>query len=203
MIATDGGGARRAGRALATTLALVLVACSSGGSSASPSSSPSDVKTVGSQEYIDGLCTAMSGWLQSIQDGNDQLQTDIQTIKSPAEAKDVIVAYLDDVVTASEQLVTEVEGLGVPDVDGGEEAGSSIVDVLTGVRDTMADARDQIDALDTSDPQAMVQALQQVATDLNSATGELIGPLARMSIPELEQAYADSSACDPLKSAGE
>lgn len=161
------------------------------------------VAVVAPDSFVDGLCTAMGDWVDVLQGGNDQLQQELGGITSADQAIDLLVAYLDDTVEATDELIAEVEALGAPDVEGGEEARQAFLDTFEGVREALADAADEVRGLDTSDPEALAQALTTLSSDLTAATGDLVGPLARTSIPEFEQAYEDTASCDAVKSLGE
>lgn len=188
-------------------VALVAVACNGssgeGGPSPTPASEPTgSTEVVSSASFVDGLCTAMGDWIAVLQGGNADLQQSL-TGASPEEVLEVLGGYLDSTVAATDELIADVEALGSPDVDGGEEARDAIIEAFQGVRTALADAADEVAGLDAADPQALAEALTQVSSDLTSATGDLVGPLARTPIPELEQAYADSEACNVVKSLGE
>lgn len=188
-------------------VALVAVACNGSPGEGEPSPTPAPEPTastgvVSSDSFVDGLCTAMGDWIGVLQGGNADLQQSL-TGASPEEVLEVLGGYLDSTVAATDELIADVEALGSPDVDGGEEARDAIIEAFQGVRTALADAADEVAGLDAADPQALAEALTQVSSDLTSATGDLVGPLARTPIPELEQAYADSEACNVVKSLGE
>jgi hypothetical protein len=190
-------------------VALVATACSGASEEPQPTAPVSSPETTGSVEavaagtFVDGLCTAMGDWVGVLQGGNTQLQQDLTGITSADQAIDLLVAYLDSTVEATDELISQVESLGTPDVEGGEEARQAFIDTFGGVRDALADAADEVRGMDTSDPEALAQALTTLSSDLTAATGDLVGPLARTSIPEFEQAYEDTASCDAVKSLGE
>jgi hypothetical protein len=190
-------------------VALLATACNGASEEAGPTAPVTTPEPTGGGEvvapdsFVDGLCTAMGDWVGVLQGGNEQLQQDLGGITSADQAIDLLVGYLDSTVEATEALISEVESLGAPDVEGGEEARQAFLDTFEGVREALADAADEVRGLDTSDPQALTEALTTLSSDLTAATGELVGPLARTSIPELEQAYEDTASCDVIKGLGE
>ena len=189
-------------------VALAAAACNGSPEETEPPSPTTSASATGNEAvpsgtFVDGMCTAMGTWIDVLQGGNDELQQDLAGITSAEQAIELLVGYLDRTVEATDELIADVEALGPPDVDGGEDAQASILETFEGVRTALADAADEVRGLDTSDPQALADALTTLSSDLTDATGELVGPLARTTIPELEQAYADSQACDVIKSLGE
>jgi len=198
--------------ALIVGAALTLAACNGGpeppadtggaGGGGTTGAEPAPTTTE-PQAYVDGMCAAMTVWVDALQGGNEDLQGALAGIGSPGEAVDLLEAYLRETVEATDTLIADVEALGAPDVEGGEEAAGAVIEAFEGVRTALAGAADEVAGLDTSDPQALTDALLNLSTELTQASGDVVGPLARTPIPELEQAYADSAVCNPVKSLGE
>ena len=91
-----------------------LIAAGCGGSSDSTSTDASPTS-----EWADGLCSAINTWTASISSIGD-------TIKSGDISKDSLTSAVDDAKSATETLTSDLEGLGKPDTEAGQEAKDSI-----------------------------------------------------------------------------
>jgi hypothetical protein len=173
---------------------LVTGACSGdGGGGTEPN-------TVTATEYATGVCGAVAGWVDDIQGLNEDLQGSLDPNDLDA-LKGVMVGFLDDVVTATDSAISEVEAVGVPDVEDGEAAAET---VLTALRDSKAvfeDARDRVDGLSTADPAAFSEELQALGTDLQTSMSGIGGQLDQFASPELKEAANDVPACDQVAAA--
>jgi hypothetical protein len=175
---------------------LVAGACSGtdgGGDGAEPD-------TVSATEYATGVCGAIGGWVDDIQGLNADLQASLDPNDIDA-LKDVMVDFLDDVVTATDSAISEVEAVGVPDVEDGQAAAET---VLTALRDSKAvfeDARDRVEGLSTADPAAFGEELQTLGTDLQTSMSGIGGQLDQFASPELDEAANDVPECDEVAAA--
>ena len=169
---------------------LVTGACSGGGGG----------DTVSATEYATGVCGAVAGWVDDIQALNEDLQASLDP--SDFEAlKDAMVGFLDDVVTATDSAIDEVETVGVPDVEDGEAAAEAVLTALRDSRAIFEDARDRVEGLSTADPAAFGEELQTLGTDLQTSMSEIGGELDQFASPELDEAAQDVPECDEVASA--
>jgi hypothetical protein len=176
---------------------LVAGACSGTDGGAGDGAEPD---TVSATEYATGVCGAIGGWVDDIQGLNADLQASLDPNDIDA-LKDVMVDFLDDVVTATDSAISEVEAVGVPDVEDGEAASET---VLTALRDSKAifeDARDRVEELSTADPAAFGEELQTLGTDLQTSMSGIGSELDQFASPELDEAANDVPACDEVSSA--
>ena len=133
-------------------------------------------------EYATGVCGAVGGWVDDIQTLNADLQASLDPNDIDA-LKDVMVDFLDDVVTATDSAISDVEAVGVPDVEDGETAAET---VLTALRDSKAvfeDARDRVEGLSTADPAAFGEELQTLGTDLQTSMSGIGGSSISSHLP--------------------
>ena len=115
-------------------------------------------------DYASDICTAFTDWTKAIQDRQTELQEGLQPGASPQEGKDALEGFLDDAVTASDQLVEDVEAAGTPDTDNGEEAADALQQAATEARDKLAEAQENVADLPTDSPQAFSDAAASSAT---------------------------------------
>ena len=186
--------------AMALLLALsLLAACSSGdgggGGSSGGNDGSADTATAPA-DYAEGLCTAIADFQTDLDRQSAELQDALgQGTPSPADMKDTLVTFVSGLSDRTHKLIDEVEALGTPDVENGEEVRST----LTGAFETVVAAFDQaeadIEALPTDDPAALVQGFTDVGTKLQEAGTEISTSFGDIQSPELDEAAADVEAC--------
>jgi hypothetical protein len=177
---------------------LVLGACS--GDDGGGTDGEVDTDTVSATEYATGVCGAIAGWVDDIQGLNQDLQTNLDP--SSIEAlKDAMVGFLEDVTTATDSVIDEVEAVGIPDVEDGEAAADA---VLSALRDSLAvfeDARDRVQGLSTDDPAAFAEELQTLGTDIGTSMSGIGGELDQFASPELDEVAKDIPECQEVAAA--
>jgi hypothetical protein len=156
--------------------------------------------TVSATEYATGICGAIAGWADDIQALNEDLQASLDPNDLDA-LQDVMVDFLDDVVTATDSAISEVEAVGVPDVEGGQAAAGAVLTALRDSKTIFEDARDRVDGLSTADPAAFGEELQTLGTDLQTSMSGIGGQLDQFASPELDEAADDVAECDEVAAA--
>ena len=192
-------------RAITSVLALLLAlsllaACSSGddgggGGSGGGDGGSADAATAPA-DYAEGLCTAINDFQTDLDRQSAELQDALsQGTPSPADMKDTLVTFVSELSDRTHERIDDVEALGTPDVENGEEVRST----LTGAFETVAAAFDEaeadIDAISTDDPAALVQGFTDVGTKLQEAVTEISTSFGDIQSPELVEAAADVEAC--------
>jgi hypothetical protein len=189
-------------RSFAALVSVVaLAACSSdadeggdvGETTTSAAAAPADAGA-----YADTVCGALSDWMASIEEGNASLQDSLGDEVDLENVKQGLLDFLDDTIANTEELVGTIEDAGVPDVDNGEQIHDEIVSLLGRAQTAFEDARDTVDALDASDPQALGQGLQELGTSLQSAFDDVQNPLENTDSTELNEAFESNEACTSL-----
>jgi hypothetical protein len=183
--------------AMLLPMAVLVAGACSGDGGEGPGAEPD---TVSATEYTTGVCGAVAGWVDDIQGLNEDLQASLDPNDLDA-LKDVMVDFLDGVVTATDSVITEVEGVGVPDVDNGEAAAETVITALRDSKAIFEDARDRVDGLSTADPAAFGEELQALGTDLQTSMSEIGGELEQFASPELDEAANDVPECDEVSAA--
>ena len=111
--------------------ALALVAAGCGGSDEAPTASPTD-------EWADGFCTAITTWTDSIQSVTEQF-TDLSSF-----SQDGLENAANDVKSATDELVTDLKGLGTPDTESGEAVKDSIDELSSTVESEVTTIEDTV-----------------------------------------------------------
>jgi len=146
-------------------------------------------------DYASDICTAFTDWTQAIQDRQTELQEGLKPGASPEEGKNALQGFLDDAVSASDQLVEDVEAAGTPDTDNGEEAADALQAAAEGARDQLAEAQENVADLPTDSPQAFGQAADEFGNDVRSALEGVGDGLQDIDTPELDEAIDQEEAC--------
>ena len=169
----------------AVVAAAAVLAAGCGGSS--------DSDTSATSEWASGLCSAISDWTSSI----SSIGT---TLKGGNLSQDSLTSAVDDAKSATEKLTSDLDGLGKPDTEAGQQAKDSI-DQLSS--DLKADVTKIQDALDGASGIAGIIAAIPVITSTLSTMGtqvsSTISGLESLDAKgELEDAFSGSSSCTEL-----
>jgi hypothetical protein len=189
----------RSTRSFLMVLAAVAFATASCSSSSNDGEGDSgETTTTDAATYIDGVCTSLSDWKTGLDDDNLALQTALDGTPTPEESKTALVDFLTTTVDGTKAMVSDIEALGVPDVDGGDEIASTLSTELGKVTTLFEGVLDDVENLSTDDPQAMVTALGELGTTISDGSAGIGTALGDLDAPELEEAAQDSEACQAL-----
>jgi hypothetical protein len=143
------------------------------------------------QAWADDVCTRINTWGQELRD--------IATGGSVAE----IQQALDQAVTATDDLVTDLQEIGPPETESGAEA-KAAVDELAGSTKERVD-RVRAEAEDAEGSSDLLQLAASVATELDAAQQEARATFDQVSdldpSGELREGIESSEACDELRAA--
>lgn len=155
------------------------------------------------REYASSVCTAIDSWLEQVKDRSARLQEESQRIEGDLEqGKSLIVGYLDDAISYSDQLVEEVEAADKPDLDHGEAIAGEVRTAVERARTAFVDAREEADSLSTDDPEAFRRQAREIGQTLgrqgDAIEEALEGVSDRYGANELDQAFSNEDACRDL-----
>lgn len=122
----------------------------------------------------------------------------------PSADPETLVAGISDYLgQAGAAADTALEGLaavGPSPVEGGDEVVAGLTSTLTAFRSNFLDAQSRIDAIDASDPSALITELPAAIAPLEQLA-DLSGPTAELeSTPELQAAAAQAPNCKKVES---
>ena len=146
-------------------------------------------------DFASDICTAFTDWTGSIQERQSELQEGLDPKSSPEEGKEALQGFLDEAVTASDQLVEDVEGAGTPDTENGEEAADALQSAAENARDKLEEARENADDLPTDSPEAFGEAADEFGNEVRAALEGVGDGLEEIETPELDKAIDEESAC--------
>jgi hypothetical protein len=171
-----------------TVVALALIAAGCGGSD----SSDEDPTAA----WASGFCAAVTGW-------TDELETVTSSFSDTSNlSQDGLQSAADDVKGATSQLVDDLEALGAPETEGGEEIQSSIDSLSTTLETEAANIEEAVQGISgiTGIPSAVTTITTSLSamgtafsTTLNTIDGADVGD-------ELQTALEDSPECADISS---
>ncbi len=175
-----------AARVLVLGLLAVSLAAGCGGDGGGSGSSAT--------EWADDVCSSIVTWTGSISSAADSLR------EEPTEDK--LRTAVEDVKSATNDFVDEVQALGPPDTDAGEQAQES----LEALADDLEESTETIDKAleDASGPSETLEALTVVTGALSTMGSRLSTTFTELEEldagGELEDAFEEADSCDELTS---
>ena len=179
--------------AAVAALALFVGACG-GGDDAGDDDGGGGGDTVSAESYAADICTAVGDWVTAIQEG----ASEITTSADASSGVEVLQSFLEDAVTETEALISDVEDAGAPDVDGGEEFADQLRGAFDEAKTVLEDARDQAADLPTDDPAAFSTAAADLGTSVQEALGTVGSELSEPSDESLATAFEEEEACTSI-----
>jgi len=180
---------RSRSRALALALGVAAVAAGCGGGSSG----------VSAAAYVRSVCNAIYPFERNVVVRESELALSLSAIKTPSEGKSVLQAYITGVAKDTDTALAKLESSGSPDVSGGKQISSAIVQAFTRVGTAMHAALQKADALPTTSQAAFTQGVRSLVASLNSIRG--ISQQLQSSplkSPELVKAAGKEPACKNL-----
>lgn len=184
------------------TAALVLSACggkSDGSGSGSTGSTGSNGGKVSASAFAGTVCGAILQWQGDIQSRSDDLTNQLGDSPDPAKGKQVLGDFIDGIITDTDEVLTKLQGAGVPDVDGGSAASNALVTAFQQVKESLQHVRESVEALPTDDPTAFQQAAGSLSTEISSSFDAIATSLQSVQVPALDDAFNSESSCQSVQ----
>lgn len=175
--------------AAATLATAALLAAGCGGSDGESSSSDASPAS----EWADGLCSAISTWTSSIASIGD-------SIKGGDISRESLTGAVDDAKSATETFTSDLDSLGRPDTDAGQQAKESIDQLSSELKDEVATIEEELDgASGITGIIAAIPAITTALSNMGTQVGTAISGLESVDAKgELESAFENASSCDEL-----
>lgn len=191
---------RSLNRIPAIVLALVLLAaCSSdgsGGADGGVTSAEAPAEAAAPDAYMEGLCAAIVSYQGDLEAESTSLQDEFSGgTPTPEETKDVLVSFLGTMSDRTQQLIDDVEALGTPDVENGEQVKTAFVGAFQQVVDLFDSAKSDVEKLSTDDPAALAEGFATAATKLQEAGADIGASFNDLSSEELDAAAQEAASC--------
>jgi len=179
---------------IALGLVGLLVGC---GKSASPAASGPTGKSAST--YVSAMCSSLMTWGQAFKTEAGNLESKVRAAPTLADKKQVFVDFTETLTTTTDTLIGQIQGLGVPAVDGGAAVESQLVTAFQRARETLAAAHDKAEALPTDD----VNAFKKQVTDIGNSIGSLgdaFSSVGNMKNDALDKAFSSDPTCGQMNS---
>ncbi|KXK59590.1 hypothetical protein E1091_07295 [Micromonospora fluostatini] len=141
------------------------------------------------------VCEALAPWRAEISKLTSSTQQQMTAQTTPAQAKENLVRLFAGAAEASETARRKVAEAGVPRADQGEEVSTGFRASLGKVRDAYGRARDTIDGLSTSEPEAFYEGVRSAVATLNEEYDASALDTSRLHSTELKQAFDEVPEC--------
>ena len=152
-------------------------------------------------EWADSVCTDLATWRSSI--------TSIADAGGGTLTPESLGDKLDEANSATQTLVAELKDLGTPDLESSDELKQELDSAANGLEASFDALRqDAQDAADADSPADFVKALAALAPQFQTlldSTSSTVDDLENANVAadskaELQQAFADASSCQQLRS---
>ena len=151
------------------------------------------------EDWADSVCTSLSDWRDSI--------TSLADVSGEPLTADSLREKLDDADAATSNLVSELQGLGAPDLESGDQLEEELDTSASELESSFDSLKVSAEQAADAPPSEFVQELAGLATDfaaLQTAISTTVSTLqdanvAEESKAELQQAFADAPSCQSLQ----
>jgi hypothetical protein len=168
---------------------------------ASVGSASAAAKTTEVSAWAHVMCTSIGTWVQALGEGADALSGRVDTAQNVKEVKQILVDFLDNTVTRTDQLLNELHDAGNPSTTGGSQVAAAIVNGVSAARRTIADALKAARKLPTSNLTKFSQGEEKISKSLTkgeSKAATAIGKGKAKASAALQDAMSNESACQSL-----
>ena len=179
--------------ALAVGLAVALSACG-GGSDGAESVDPT--------EWATDVCTAMSGYVESVEARAAGFEQAASGLSSIADAKAQVVQFFEDVVADTDVMLAAVDAAGTPSGDQGEEIRAALRSNLEPMREILSDSVAEAEELPTDNLADFTSQVEELTASVGEGFDEI--GAAFDALDEFEGTFEgeEPEACQELAAAG-
>src|SRR5206468_13288 len=171
-------------------LVLALVAAGCGGSSGSSG-------TTATADWADNLCSSFTTW-------KDSMTSAAGSLKGGNLSEDSVKSAIGDMKNATNTFVDDLEGLGKPDTDAGQQAKESVDKLSDEIKTDVDDIENA--AGKVSGVSGAVAAVTSVTTTLGTMSSQVSSTFDELQSldakGDLENAFKQSDSCSGLTSTG-
>ncbi len=184
-VAPEGAGYCRVRRSVALTFLVLVVAVVAAGCGGSDDETTTTTEASATAEWAAGLCSAISTWKGELSNIASQF-SDLSSL-----TEDGLQSAANDAKAATDTFVDDLEGLGTPDTESGEEIRSSVDELSTTVRT-------EVDSIETA--AGDVSSLADVPTAVTTATAsiETMSTALSSTITKIKDADAQGEIKDEI-----
>ena len=184
-VAPEGAGFRRVRRSIVLTFLVLAVAALAAGCGGSDDETTTTAEVSATAEWADGLCSAVSTW-------KGELSTIASQFTDPsALTEDGLQTAADDAKAATDTFRDDLEGLGTPDTESGEDIRASVDELSTTVQA-------EVDSIETAAGDVSSLADVPNAVMATKASIETMSTALSSTITKIKDADAQGEITDEI-----
>jgi|GEM_PF-1887697 len=165
-------------------------------SAASPRAQPGRPASSEAVTWVNDICGALLPFVATASTDPEIDPTDTEAaIESLSE-------YLGDAVSSLDGALSGMDAAGASPVEGGDEIVDRLGEALTTFRDSFANAKVDVDAVDSSDPQQLLEALPAAVAPLQELSSFPDPTVDLRNNAELDAAAQQAPSCRELSGNG-
>jgi methyl-accepting chemotaxis protein len=166
------------------SLALVGAGC---GDDDEPAASATD-------EWAEGFCGAITTWAESLEQATDELRA------LSSLSRDGFEQAAEDIRTATGDFADDLQALGTPETESGEEARQAVDDFATTLDEDSADIETAVEGVSgITEIPAAVTDITAALSSMNAAFSSMLKTIREGDAAgELETAFEDADSCVDL-----
>jgi len=145
-------------------------------------------------QWVDGVCGALLPFVKTA-----GTPPQLNTASDPTALAKGISDYLGQGATAADSAISGIAAVGPSPVAGGDDVITRLTQTLTTFRTSFQDAKTQVDAVDTSNPQTLRTELPKAVAPLEQLATMPDPTVDLQTSPELERASAQAPNCQQVE----
>jgi len=153
---------------------------------------------VSARDYASSVCTATGTWVKNIQAESQQMASAITG--SPANGKQEISKFLNQVIGQTDTLISKLKDAGTPDVTNGDRIATTFLNAFEQAKTGLESLRGDVSNLPTNDPAAFATAAKKLSDKITQVFNRADTAMGGLKSPELEKAGNGVKACQSLGS---
>ena len=177
--------------AVVAVLALIAAGCGSSGGSSTTATTTSASAT---ETWASGVCTSITTWQAAMKSATGSVKSN--------PTKNGLQTAGNDAKAATETLASDLKGLGKPDTQAGQQAKNSLDQLSTSLQQDVATIESAVKG--ASGLSGALKAVPTVTATLATMETQVKTTVTNLqglgAKGELKTAFANSSACNSLKS---
>jgi hypothetical protein len=150
-------------------------------------------ETLSTTEWVNEFCGAIGDWGASLQSATEPLG-------GGNLSREALQDAADDVESSTREFTDELEGLGAPDIEAGQEAKDLLDGLDEELDDDLREIQTAVDGATASNILATVSTVSDTLGAMAQQIASTFEELGRLdAADELEEAFEDAENCDEVR----
>jgi hypothetical protein len=160
---------------------------------------PAAAAQVSVPEYVKSICTAISDFQVTIGDAQASVESQVAELSDVPSAKSAYVSFMEEFVTAVDQLRTDLKAAGTPQIENGGKLAGVLRSGIARMHAIAEGARDDASDPPTRSPAVFTKALTKISTSMDKASEQLGKSISKAAekydTGEFDEASENEPAC--------